>query len=185
MAKTVFSDLQHNIVRVAQIHFFFLFVYVINMMASRAWNLIPVTGLLQRLILATSIFVASVLAWYGARIVGRPTLYYRKLVYLLVGVDIAVATVSVYVGRGMASRSVILYVIPIVAVAILASRVALIATAAISSAMYALTAAYYFMMNPGEGYTAELYTEVGLYCAILFVLVALLWVVMGIKNNKN
>jgi hypothetical protein len=82
----------------------------------------------------------------------------------------------------MASRAVLLYIVPIVVSAVLLSRVAVLMTAALATSAYVLTAIKYFVDYFNEGYKAELYTEVGFYCAMFFVVAALLATI--IRFNK-
>jgi heme/copper-type cytochrome/quinol oxidase subunit 4 len=86
------------------------------------------------------------------------------------------ASFNVYVQRGMASRAVALYAIPLVVSTVLMSRAALLTTAALCVAAYTTTAVSYFVLNFNEGYKIELYGEITSYSVYFVILAALLWV---------
>lgn len=176
------TELTNGIVRVCRVLFGFVAVYAAAIIASDAWNLITPDVALQRWTMATVMLAATGAVWYLARAGAKRPAFYAALVNGLVLVYIGIASYSVYYSRGMASRSVMLFTIPIIIAAVLASRVALFAAAIMSTAAYVMTVMLYFANNPGEGYKAELYTEVGFYVALFFVIAALLQAVISRKK---
>src|SRR5690606_10929252 len=93
----------------------------------------------------------------------------------LILADILIASFSVYTQRGMASRAVLLYIIPILVAASLGKRVVLFGAALLGIAAYTTTAIMYFVLNFNEGYKVELYGEIGFYSAIFLLVASLLW----------
>jgi len=86
--------------------------------------------------------------------------------------------------RGMASRAVLLFCLPIAMSAALRSKTALYGTAAVSAMAYSLAAIKYFMDYPSEGYKVELYGDVLFYSALFFVLAAMLSALAINRNSK-
>jgi len=76
----------------------------------------------------------------------------------------------------MASKSVALFVVPIVSAALVRSRSLLLATASLSIAAYSVAAVRYFFDNYGQGLRVELYGEVAFYSAFIFVIAGLLMI---------
>lgn len=167
-----------RVAAIASVHFFLVVAYALAIIVSDAWNLIAPELVLQRWTAAALMLVATTIIWYAARYATTNRGYYHGLAFILVAQDIAMASFNVYTQRGMASRAVMLYAIPIIVSAVLLSRSALYATAAVCTAAYGMAAVKYFVTFPGEGYKVELYTEVGFYSAMFFVLAALLSVVV-------
>jgi Na+/proline symporter len=58
-------------------------------------------------------------------------------------------------------------------------------SATLAAAAYSLTAVWYYVANPSEGYRIELYGEVGFYSALFFIVAALLWDIMRSKNTDS
>jgi K+-sensing histidine kinase KdpD len=169
------NQIRARLVRACRVLFGFIAAYSVAIIASDAWNLIPPEVVFQRWVLAVVMLASTGAVWYLARQSARSVRYDALLVSFLVLVYTGVAAFSVYTSRGMASRSVMLFVIPVLLAGILASRVAVFAAAIMSTAAYVLAVTAYFYANPGEGYKAELYTEAVFYIALLFVLAALVF----------
>lgn len=179
---TLSEWLQTGLIRLARVHFLFVFIYAVWIIASDAWHLITPQLVLQNWTVATALLAATAVIWYLARNKVSSTMYYRTLIYCLILFDIFVAGFNIYTQRGMASRAVMLFGIPIVSSAILLNRAAIYTTACLSTATYIFAAVRYFVLNFNEGYKVELYAEVGLYCAVFFVLAAILSIL--IRFNK-
>jgi hypothetical protein len=105
------------------------------------------------------------------------------LVLLLILADIGFAATNIYWERGMASRSVVLFAVPIITAATLRSRSILLAAAALSMVAYTTAAVRYFYQHYGEGYRVELWGNLLLYSAIFFVLGWLLMVIIRPTNE--
>ena len=182
--KTKISWLHSNVLRLSRVHFIYVLVFSAQTVIYDAWNLVAPNAVMNRWIMTAILLIVTSIVWYLAHNTAKTTLSLKALVFLLIITDIATASFNVYTQRGMASRAVMLYAIPIAVSAVLLSRVALFTTAAISAAAYFATAYAYFVLNFNEGYKIELYGEVGFYCAIFFVLAAMLWVAVRSKTQK-
>lgn len=178
--------LQTGLIRLCRLHFVFIGVYALYIIGSDMTQLITPQLVLQRWTADALLLTGVCIVWYAAH---NPTVqrssYFRLMIYALILFDIAFATFNVYTQRGMASRGVMLFSIPIAVSAILLSRRALFLTATLSTAAYSLAAVKYFVDFFNEGYKAELYLEVGFYCAIFFILAALLSVVIRFKDGES
>lgn len=184
--KIFFKDwLQTGLIRLCRVQFVFVALYALYTIISDGTHLITPQLVLQRWTINVVVLVGTVIVWYLARNVVASSMYYRILLYILILLDIAMASFNVYTQRGMASRAVMLFAIPIVLSAILLNRTAIFMTAALSTAAYSLSAVRYFIVNFNEGYKAELYIEVGFYCCVFFLLAATLSIMIRFKNSET
>jgi hypothetical protein len=170
--------LQNMALRLSRVHFFLLVAFTGYVLTSDAWNLVTRELTWWRWEILGSSLVVCTIIWYLARGIVHNLNYYRALILGLIVMDIALATFLVYTERGMASRGVMFYALPIGVSVALMNRSAIFGTAILSTAAYVLAATRYFYVYFNEGTKAELYTTVGLYCASFFILAAVLWVVV-------
>ena len=184
--QVTFTDwLQTGLIRVCRVHFIFIGALAAYTIAADATRLTTPTLVLQRWSMTAVMLAGIVIAWYLARNNVKNSNYYRVLIYFVILLDIALATFNIYTQRGMASRAVMLYCIPIAVSALLLSRTALFLTATLCTAAYSLAAVKYFVDYFNEGYKAELYIEVGFYCGVFFVLAAVLATIVRFKNTET
>lgn len=173
-APTLADWLQSSLVKTCRVHFSLIAILAVYTIASDATHLITPKVVLQRWEAIGILLIVTAIVWYAARNKTIKANYYRLLIYVLIATDLLFATFSIYTQRGMASRAIILFAIPIIVSSILLSRVAIFMTAAIATTGYSLAAIKYFVDFFNEGYKAELYIEVSFYCAIFFIIAALL-----------
>lgn len=184
MAKEDLKLLQLNVVRISRVHFYFALALATQIIFYDAWRLIQPEAVLSRWAATALLFVTSTVVWLFAKSPKRTHNLYRNLIIALVVVDVLFVSYFIYQTRGMASRAVMLYALPIIVSSILHSRVALIGTAFFSIAAYTTTAIAYFTNMFNEGYTIELYGEVGFYSAFMLILAMSLWAVQN-KSLKD
>lgn len=180
--KTRVSWLRTNTVRVSRIHFIYVLLFAVQILVYDAWNLIAPEAVKQRWYVTGAMLVITTTVWFLAHNQIRSSNVYRALIAILLLQDIAVASFFVYSQRGMASRAVMLYAVPIIISAVLKNSRAVFATAAFCIAAYVSTTVKYFVDNFNEGYKIELYGEVSFYC-VTFILLALLLSVI-IRSRK-
>lgn len=173
MKKT--NSLQQTILSINRVLFGLVALFVVTIIVADAWNLLPPSVVLQRWTLASLLLVTNGAVWYAVRQTKSTTLLHAY-VWVLTLVTLAMATVLVYAQRGMASKAVALYVIPLLIVAALRSRVALLTTAILAVATYSLAVVRYFVTSPGEGYKVELYAEILFFGGLFFVVAMMLWI---------
>ncbi len=184
--RPTFTDwLQSGVIRAARVQFALVALYAGYTIASDATHLINPSYVLQRWSVNLGVLAGSAVVWYLARSNTKRINYYRSLLYCLVLLDIGLATFNVYSQRGMASRAIVLYAVPIILSAILLSRVAIVMTATLSIAAYSLAAVKYFVDYFNEGYKAELYIEVGFYCGVFLLLASLLSIIVRFKQPET
>jgi len=183
MAKNEIFALRARVVRIARTHFLLASVIIAQIMIYDAWKLIdPVTVLQRWLVVGLMLAIVSVV-WYLARGKSGDLGLYKRLVFTLVAVDIFLASFMVYIQRGMASRAVFLYAIPIIVSSALFTRSALFTASVLSIVAYTVTTVSYFVFNFNEGYKIELYGEVGFYCIIMLIFAELIWSVVRSKKR--
>jgi hypothetical protein len=181
-AKTTGLLLQKNILRLTRLHFLYVSALASQVIIYDSWQLITPTTVLQRWMATSGLLITVTGVWFLAHS-GRPVAFYRRLLFSLIAADIAFAAFAVYNQRGMASRAVLLFLIPIVVSAALRNRSAIFATAVICVATYVTAAVSYFVLNFNEGYRIELYGEVGFYCAIFMLVAGLLSGLVAVKET--
>lgn len=181
--KQNFSSMQSRLTQICRAHFIMIVLYGAYTILSDATHLITPQLVLQRWTVNAALLVGVSLIWYQSRFNNHNQNFYRNLFYALICLDVMLASFNVYTQRGMASRAVALFVLPIVVSAVLAKRSAIFVVACISTAAYSLSAVKYFVDNFNEGYKAELYIEVGFYCAVFFIIAAILNIL--VKYNKT
>lgn len=169
------SDWLHtSLQKVGVWHFLFVIGYGLQIVIYDASKVITPEVVLRRWYALAGLLIVSSLVWYLAHNKNNDIATYKRLIFLLISADIAFASFNVYTQRGMASRAVLLFAIPIVVSAILLSRAAIFTTALLASAVYIITAIAYFTYNFNEGYKAELYSEILFYSFSFFVVAGLL-----------
>lgn len=175
--------LQTTAVRVTRVHFLFIAAYILATIVFDSWNLYTHEAVTQLWTAAGVLLVINTTLWFLARQNYANKSFYVFNVLGLMLADIAFAAYNVYWQQGLASKSVILFTVPIVAAASLRSRSILLGTATLCAAAYSTVSVRYFFENYGQGYRVELWGTIGLYSAVFFVLALLLMVI--IKPTKE
>jgi hypothetical protein len=175
--------LKNTLVRVSKIHLALVVIYAAQIIAYDASKLITPEALLKRWIAVALLSIVAVAVYYLARSKATTTTIYKLLAWLLILADIAFASFNVYDQRGMASRAVVLFLVPIIVSTILLSRAALFTTAALCTAVYTSAAVAYFVNYFNEGYKIELYGEILFYSGVFAISSALLWAALKTKHH--
>jgi hypothetical protein len=182
-SKTTTKWLQATAVRVSRIHFAYVGVYIASIIIFDSWNLFTHPAIADRWTLAGALLITTTVCWYIGRMNFSNDSIYLILIIALVLTDIIFAAMNVYWERGLASKAVALFAIPIVTAATLRSRSTLLASAALCTAAYSISAVRYYNLHYGESFRIELYGYVGLFCASFFILAAILMVLIQPKDN--
>lgn len=182
MPKKKTASLRPGLARLSSIHIIIAIIMSAQLIAFDAGKLVTPEIVLKRWVAVGILAVIAGICWFAARI-KEDDHNLKKFVWLLLITDIIFASWYVYLERGMASRSVMLYAIPIISSAILLRKGALYLTALISAIAYIVTTIAYFVLNFNEGYKLELYGEVLSRAALLIVFSALVWTVLRSKHN--
>jgi hypothetical protein len=182
-AKAISKWLQSTAVRVTRIHFLFIAVYIFSIIVFDSWNLFTHIDIANRWTAAIILLVINTICWYIARIKFSSETIYIALIVLIIIADIVFAATNVYWERGLASKSVALFAIPIVTAATLRSRSTLFAATTLSVAAYSLSVVRYYNIHYGESLRIELYGYLVLLCATFFILALLLMAIIQPKDK--
>ena len=169
------------LIRVAKVHILIGIFFAAQIIAYDAARLITPEIVLKRWIFLSVLLVGAAVTWYLARL-NNSSAVVRNLVWFLVSIDLVVASFAVYTQRGMASRAVLLFVIPILTAAVLQRKGAIYLVSALAVVVYTVTALAYFVLNFNEGYKIELYGEIGFYSGILL---AVGWTAWALVRHKR
>lgn len=177
MAKTKnITDTRFVLLRVARVHFLYILAYMFSIIIFDSWNLLSHEAVIQRWTMSGALLVINTIIWYLCKSKVKNDNFYKILLIILLAADIIFASFNIYWQRGVASKSVMLFVVPIVSAAMVKSRSLLLATTAIAAAAYSISAVRYFFDNYGQGYRIELYGEIVFYSLLMFVLAWLLMI---------
>lgn len=168
--------MQHLLLRICRVHFLYIAAYMLGLVIFDSWNLLSHEAILERWTLAGILLIVNTILWYLCKLKIKNPLIYKVLLVVLLVCDIVFAAINVYWQRGMASKSVFLFVVPLISAAIVRSRSLLLATAAVSAAAYSIASVRYFFDNYGQGFRVELYGEIFFYSAMFFVVAGLLMI---------
>ncbi len=156
-------------------HLFLVILFAVYTILSRAWHVITpdanvwrwtaLSGLVT--VVFAEIFMIKSRVWSAKA--------YENFIKVLIVTDIAFASFNIFSQRGMASRAVALYAIPIILAACLLRAKYIFATAVMSALAYIFSAWWYFHTHFNEGYRAELFFEVGFYSFSFLILASMLW----------
>lgn len=177
------NTLRERLIRTSKIHFVFVTALIAQIIIYDASKLIPPETVLKRWIGAATLLGITAIIWYFAKNKSTSVAYDKILLSLLVIADIVAISFFVYGSRGMASRAVALYAIPIIISAIVLKRTAVYVAAILCIAAYTTTAISYFVLNFNEGYKIELYGEIGFYSVSMLIVAALINTLLPIKNR--
>lgn len=174
---------KHLLVRLCRLHFVYIGIYALSVVIFDSWNLLAHEDVARRWSLVTALLIVNTVLWYLSRRQFKNQNVYTVLIITLLVADIVFAGLNVYWQRGMASKAVMLFAVPIIAAGLSRSRSLLLATTSLSTAAYSLAAVKYFYEYYGEGFRVELYGEVFLYSALFFVLAGLM--LIGFRPAKD
>lgn len=176
--------LQESVEKIGKIQFMLVGLYVFVIVLYDAFSLITPDTLLWRWGAAMGLLVVVTTVWYAAR-AAKSNTYYSWLLYAYIVAGIVFAALNVYIQRGMASKAVILFVLPLLYSAVFLKKSSLLFTTTLSVAAYVTASMWYAVNNPSEGYKVELYGEIAFYSALLFIVASLLWVILGAKKTSQ
>lgn len=183
MAKSKHSYLKPGLSRISRIHLIVGILLAIQLIAYDAGKLVTPEIVLKRWMGIAGLVAVSAIALFLSHTKNSDTTV-KRVLWILIATDIAFASWAIYLERGMASRAVFLYIIPIISSAILLRKSAIYLTGTLSVVAYILTTNAYFVNYFNEGYKLELYGEVLGYSALLLVVSALTWSVIKTKKHS-
>ena len=137
-STTVTHWLQTTAVRVTRVHFLYIAAYIAATVVFDSWNLYTHKAVSQLWTAAGILLVVNTILWFFARMKFSSSSVYAFAVLALILADIIFASYNVYWQRGLASKSVMLFAVPIVTAAVLRSRSTLLATTTLCAAAYSI-----------------------------------------------
>ena len=184
--NVTFQDwLRTGLRKVTLAHFLLLAAYALQSVVMDAWDIIVPEVIMQRWLSGALLLAVVSTVWYLAHNRAETGTRLRLYTFGLVLADIAFAAYNVYTQRGVASKYVALFAIPITVAALLLSRSAVYLTALLSTAAYVGSTVLYFTWHFNEGYKTELYAEVGFFCAVFFVYAMLLTAIIRFGGDTD
>lgn len=182
MATKHITWLRTATIRLARIHFLLMFLYGGSIILFDSSHLMAPEIITKRAVTISTALVISTVAWTLAHKHVENSAYYKWIVYSLIVMDLVVAGLSVFWDRGVASREVVLFAVPIISAAVLVNRTIIFATAALSVATYVAAVTRYDYLHPNELMNVELYGVTAIYSAMMFVFAAILWIVVRARK---
>jgi hypothetical protein len=172
-----------SLTRVSRTLYFFIGFFALSVIIFDSGNLITKSAVVDRWLLLTMLFIANTIAWF---IGSRPDRKSKSLLtYMLSTSLLLFAGFMTYWERGMASSSTIFYTLPILVIATLKNRHALMAAAALSAATYSLAAVKYFNDFFNEGYRIQLWGNIVLYSGTILISAWLIMIVSGLRRDSK
>src|SRR5437879_1717329 len=107
------SWLQTTALRITRVHFLYIASYMATIVIFDSWNLFTHEAIAQRWTIAGILLALNTVFWYVCRIKFSKDTVYIILVLLLILADILFASLNVFWERGLASKAVFLYTIPL------------------------------------------------------------------------
>jgi hypothetical protein len=183
-AKSANGWLQTTTVRIARLHFIYVAAFLAQTIIFDTWNLYTHQAVSQLWTAGGILLAFNVIVWFLARMKNPSYTFYISVLLALIVVDIIFASYIVWWQRGLYSKAVMLYMVPIISAAATRSRSILLTTTTLSVAAYSTISVRYFFQNYGLGYRVELWGTVGFFSAILFVLTFLLLIIIRPTEEK-
>jgi hypothetical protein len=172
-----------SLVRVTRTLYFFIAVFALSIVIFDSGNLITKDAVVDRWTALTILLVINTAVWYAASQKNKNT---SQLALLLLSTAVLIfAGFMTYWERGMASSSTILYMLPLLLVATLRNRHALLAMAALAAGTYAFATVKYFNDFFNEGYRVQLWGNIVLYAGSIFVVTWLIMILAGLRHDSE
>lgn len=183
MAKKIKQPSGPMLTQLTRTLFYFLGIFALTLVIFDSGNLLTKDAVVDRWTALFVVFIINVIAWF---IGSQGTWYSKKILTLLLGLSLlAFSGATTYWERGMASTSTILYALPLLVVATLKNRHALLATTLLSIGTYALATVTYFNNFFNEGYRIQLWGSIFLYSGCVLVITWLIMVLTGLRRDSN
>ena len=169
MATKKITDLQANLQTSARAGFLFIIAYAIYIIIFDSGNVLTRQDVYHRWLMLGLLLVTNTIFWSFT----KKTSSSQRLTFAVWGcviAQLALAGLSTYWERGMASMSTALFTLPIINVALLGSRTYTLATAALACAVYITACTKYFYDFFNEGYRVQLYGQLFFFSAVFMII---------------
>lgn len=153
----------------SMVNFSFLAAFAAFIIIFDSGNIVTRQGIYYRWMFEGLLFVAFTLFWVVIKKVHSTAVVFTALATCVI-VELALAGFMTYWERGMASTSTVLYLFPIISMALWKSRTYTIAVSLIASATYMMASTKYFYDMFNEGYRIQMYGEIFFYSAVFIIM---------------
>lgn len=166
--------------------FFLCAIYTATIVLFDSGNLLTKSAVIQRWALITAVLIINALAWLvSSQVRFAATTKHIVLSVILSASLLILAGMSTYWERGMASTSTILYILPLLVIATLKNRHALIVTCILCISAYSFASVKYFNDFFNEGYRIQLWGHIVLYAGVLFTATWLIMALSGLRHDSK
>ena len=182
MAKKIKTE-DINLTRTTRTLYFFIGIFALSIVVFDSGNLITKSAVVNRWMLLTVLFSVNTIGWF---IGSKPEKNKKALLTYLLSISLLVFSgYMTYWERGMASSSTIFYALPLLTIATLKNRHALMALGGLSSAVYALATVKYFNDFFNEGYRIQLWGNIVIYSGTIMICAWLIMIVSGLRRDSK
>lgn len=171
--------------RITRTVYFFAFFYGLSIIIFDSGNLITREAVTDRWTLLSVLLVVNSLVWLFAAVLPKQGLTKSALTSALAVSLLLFAGFITYWERGMASTSTLFYVLPLLVIASLKNRHALLAVTALSATTYGFAAVKYFNDFFNEGFRIQLWGSILLYGGTLFICAWLIMVLTELRHDSK
>lgn len=154
-----------------KLNFAVILIYGIFTTLYEAWQLITPSALMIRWVMFGLLLIFTTLVWLYVK-QGRNSRVAPAMIALIAS-NTTFISANIYFERGMASRAVMLYILPILGAGLLNTKSAAYMSALFCSSAYVISAVAYSLIHPSEGYKIEIYGTIIFYCTFMFVIAGL------------
>jgi hypothetical protein len=168
--------------RAARVHIYYVLAYALSLIIFDSWNLITHEGIARKWTIAVVLMIVSVAVWFISKQAIKYTPVYTLAIVALIIADIVFAAYNVSWERGMASKSLLFFIVPIATAALTRSRSILLAATALSTAVYSMVVVRYFHLHYGEGFRIQVYGELFLFGFVFFVIA---WLMRILQREES
>jgi hypothetical protein len=184
MVKKQIDGSKLSLTRTARTVFFFAGFYALSIIIFDSGNLITRESVIQRWTLLSVLIAVTSVTWLIVATMSQ----LRLKVLLTIALTITLlgfAGFTSYWERGMASTSTLFYVLPLLVIATLKNRHALLATATLAATTYAFAAVKYFNDFFNEGFRIQLWGNIVLYGGTIFVCAWLIMILTDLRHDSK
>ena len=183
MAKKKTQSLALATTRVTRTIYFFLGFFALSIIVFDSGNLITRESVIDRWTLLSVLLVINTLVWLASSRSLKST--QALAVTTLAATTLVFAGFMTYWERGMASTSTILYALPLLIIATIKNRHALLAFAVLSAGTYAFAAVKYFNDFFNEGFRVQLWGSIILYTGAILAITWLIMIIAGLRHDSR
>ena len=151
--------------KLSKYNFMFIGAYAIYTIIFDAGNILTREDVYHRWIFAVILTAAFSLFWVATKKANTNNVLFGSLIVCIIA-ELILAGYMTYWERGMASMSTVLFIFPIVSMALTGSRTYTVGTSLLASAIYTGACTKYFYDFFNEGYRIQLYGQLFFFASL-------------------